>query len=148
MDADSTSDTLTLVGQNGVAITTDASTDTVTISNEGADGTVTCINFATDESGTDVGVSGVPITTSGTITLSIPEASATSTGKLTATDWSTFNSKTTCTGTVTSVGLTTGTTGTDVNVTGSPVVRIRVSVFLLVFVILALHHHRVDDRSL
>ena len=121
IEADSNADTLTFAEGTGITITTDDSTDTITISNEGADGTVTCINFATDESGTNVGVSGVPITTSGTITLSIPEASATSTGKLTATDWSTFNSKTTCTGTVTSVGLTTGTTGTDVNVSGSPV---------------------------
>ena len=121
IEADSNADTLTFAEGTGITITTDDSTDTITISNEGADGTVTCINFATDESGTNVGVSGVPITTSGTITLSIPEASATSTGKLTSTDWSTFNSKTTCTGTVTSVGLTTGTTGTDVNVSGSPV---------------------------
>ena len=120
IEADSNADTLTFAEGTGITITTDDSTDTITISNEGADGTVTCINFATDESGTNVGVSGVPITTSGTITLSIPEASATSTGKLTSTDWSTFNSKTTCTGTVTSVGLTTGTTGTDVNVSGEP----------------------------
>ena len=41
--ADSTSDTLTLVGQNGVAITTDASTDTVTI-----DGRTSYSPFTTD----------------------------------------------------------------------------------------------------
>jgi len=121
IEADSNADTLTFAEGTGITITTDASTDTVTISNEGADGTVTCIDFATNETGTDVAVSGVPITTSGTITLSIPEASATATGKLTATDWTSFNAKTTCTGTVTSIGLTTGTTGTDINVSGSPV---------------------------
>ena len=43
VDADSTSDTLTLVGQNGVAITTDASTDTVTI-----DGRTSYSPFTTD----------------------------------------------------------------------------------------------------
>jgi hypothetical protein len=41
--ADSTNDTLTLVGQNGVAITTDASTDTVTI-----DGRTSYSPFTTD----------------------------------------------------------------------------------------------------
>ena len=41
--ADSTNDTLTLVGQNGVAITTDASTDTVTI-----DGRTSYNTFTTD----------------------------------------------------------------------------------------------------
>ena len=43
VDADSTSDTLTLVGQNGVTITTDASTDTVTI-----DGRTSYSPFTTD----------------------------------------------------------------------------------------------------
>ena len=43
VDADSTSDTLTLVGQNGVAITTDASTDTITI-----DGRTSYSPFTTD----------------------------------------------------------------------------------------------------
>ena len=121
IEADSNADTLTFAEGTGITITTDASSDTVTISNEGADGTVTSIDFATNETGTNVAVTGVPITTSGTITLSIPEASATATGKLTATDWTSFNAKTTCTGTVTSVGLTTGTTGTNINVTGSPI---------------------------
>ena len=41
--ADSTNDTLTLVGQNGVSITTDASTDTVTI-----DGRTSYTTFTTD----------------------------------------------------------------------------------------------------
>ena len=43
VDADSTSDTLTLVGQNGVSITTDASSDTVTI-----DGRTSYSPFTTD----------------------------------------------------------------------------------------------------
>ena len=59
-----------------------------------------------------------PVTGSGDITLNIPDASATSRGALTSTDLSTFNSKTTCVGTVTSVGLT---SGGGLSVSGSPI---------------------------
>ena len=119
--ADNNNDSLTFEEGTGITITTNATTDTVTISNIGADGTVKSVAVATDELGTDVSVSGSPITDSGTITISIPESSATNTGKLTSTDWTTFNSKTDCIGTVTSVGAVTGTVGTDFNVTGSPI---------------------------
>jgi hypothetical protein len=58
-----------------------------------AAGTVTSVALATGTTGTDVGVTGSPITGAGTITLNIPVASATNTGKLSNTDWSTFNGK-------------------------------------------------------
>lgn len=56
-------------------------------------GTVETVNFTTGTTGTDVNVSGSPITTTGTITLNIPTASATNRGALSSTDWSTFNNK-------------------------------------------------------
>ena len=74
-------------------------------------GTVTSVAVDTDELGTDVSVSGSPITGSGTVTISIPEASAINTGKLTSTDWTTFNSKTDCVGTITGVTGTSGLCG-------------------------------------
>lgn len=78
-------------GINGQALTTDGSGNlsytTLTT------GTVTSVALATGTSGTDVGVSGSPITTSGTITFNIPTASATNRGALSTTDWSTFNNK-------------------------------------------------------
>ena len=119
--ADNNNDSVTFEEGTGITITTNDTTDTITISNIGADGTVKSVAVDTDELGTDVSVSGSPITDVGTITISIPESSATNTGKLTSTDWTTFNSKTDCVGTVTSVGAVTGTTGNDFNVTGSPI---------------------------
>lgn len=56
-------------------------------------GTVTSAGLATGTSGTDVNVSGSPITSSGNITLNIPTASGTNTGKLLNTDWTLFNNK-------------------------------------------------------
>jgi hypothetical protein len=56
-------------------------------------GTVTSAGLTTGTSGTDVNVSGSPITSSGTITLNIPTASGTNTGKLLNTDWTLFNNK-------------------------------------------------------
>ena len=119
--ADSNDDTLTFVEGTGITITTNAINDSITISNEGADGTVTEVCATTGTAGTDFAVTGSPITTNGTLTFNLPVASDTNTGKLSSTDWSTFNAKTTCTGTVTSVGALTGTTGTDFNISGSPI---------------------------
>lgn len=56
-------------------------------------GTVTSVGLSTGTTGTDVNVSGSPVTGSSSITLNIPTASATNTGKLSSTDWSTFNGK-------------------------------------------------------
>jgi hypothetical protein len=50
---------------------------------------------------------------------SIQVANSTQNGYLSSTDWNTFNSK--GSGTVTSVAIATGTTGTDINVSGSPI---------------------------
>lgn len=81
----------------------------------GGSGTVTSVSIATGTTGTNVNATGT-VTTSGTLTVNIPVASATNTGKLSSTDWSTFNSK--GSGTVTSVAaLTLGTTGTDLSST-------------------------------
>jgi len=80
----------------------------------GGSGTVTSVSIATGTTGTNVNATGT-VTTSGTLTVNIPVASATNTGKLSSTDWSTFNSK--GNGTVTSVGVT----STTLTVTGSPV---------------------------
>jgi hypothetical protein len=59
----------------------------------GGSGTVTSVALTIGTAGTDVNRTGSPITTSGTFTLNIPVASALNTGKLSNTDWSTFNNK-------------------------------------------------------
>lgn len=64
--ADSASDTLTVAAGSGVTITTDATTDTLTISATGSGGTVTSVDLT---AGTGISVSGGPITTSGSITV-------------------------------------------------------------------------------
>ena len=110
--ADNNNDTLTLVAGTGITLSTNATTDTITINSPDAGGTVTEVCATTGTSGTDFAVTGSPITTNGTLTFNLPVASATNTGKLSSTDWSTFNNKTTCTGTVTSVSGGTGLTGT------------------------------------
>ena len=69
----------------------------------GGGGTVTSVALETDTTGTDVSVTGSPITTSGTFTLNIPIASATNTGKLSSSDWTTFNNKVGGTGTATRI---------------------------------------------
>jgi hypothetical protein len=58
----------------------------------GGSGTVTSVSIATGTSGTNVNASGT-VTTAGTLTVNIPTANATNTGKLSNTDWSTFNNK-------------------------------------------------------
>ena len=58
----------------------------------GGSGTVTSVSIATGTSGTNVNATGT-VTTAGTLTVNIPVASATNTGKLSNTDWSTFNGK-------------------------------------------------------
>ena len=59
----------------------------------GGSGTVTSVALNTGTTGTDVNVSGSPITTSGTITVNIPVASAVNTGKLSSSDFTAFNNK-------------------------------------------------------
>jgi hypothetical protein len=54
---------------------------------------VTSVGITLGSTGTDVSVSGSPITTSGNITINLPTASATNRGLLSAADWTTFNNK-------------------------------------------------------
>ena len=60
---------------------------------------VTSVGITIGSTGTDVNVTGSPVTSSGNITINIPTASATNRGLLSSADWSTFNNK------VSSVGL-------------------------------------------
>jgi hypothetical protein len=111
----------------------------------GGGGGVTAVAVAAGTTGSDVNVTGSPITSSGTITVNIPIASAVNTGKLSSSDWAAFNGKQDFLvstvniktingndilgggnliiggGTVTSVAVASGTSGSDVNVTGSPI---------------------------
>ena len=81
----------------------------------GGSGTVTSVGLTVGTTGTDIAISGSPITTSGSFTLDIPTASGTNRGALSSTDWTTFNNK----GSVSSVGMSGGTTG--LTYSGSPV---------------------------
>jgi hypothetical protein len=86
----------------------------------GGSGTVTSVALTAGTSGTDVSISGSPITTSGTLVVNIPVASGSNTGKLSSTDWTTFNNKQSTilvTAPITKVGstiaITQATTSTD-----------------------------------
>jgi hypothetical protein len=61
---------------------------------------VTSVGITIGSTGTDINVTGSPVTTSGNITINIPTASATNRGLLSSSDWTSFNSK------LSSVGLT------------------------------------------
>ena len=80
-------------------------------------GTVSSVNVTLATTGTDVSFSATNNTTAPVIALSIPTASATNRGALSADDWTTFNSK--GSGSVTSVGQTF--TGGLISVAGSPI---------------------------
>ena len=60
---------------------------------------VTSVGITLGSTGTDVNVSGSPVTSSGNITINFPTASATNRGLLSSANWTTFNNK------VSSVGL-------------------------------------------
>ncbi len=61
-------------------------------------GGVTSVGLQIGTSGSNISVSNSPITSSGDITLNIPNASSTTTGRLTSSDWNTFNAKVNGTG--------------------------------------------------
>lgn len=82
--------TVVLTSGTGINVTGTYPSFTIAATNSG---TVTSVALATGTTGTDISVSGSPITSSGTITLNIPTASATNRGALSSTDWSTFNNK-------------------------------------------------------
>ena len=56
-------------------------------------GTVTSVGLTVGSTGTDVNVANSPITTSGSITLNLPTASATNRGLLSSADWAIFSAK-------------------------------------------------------
>lgn len=56
-------------------------------------GTVTSVGLISGTWGTDVNIANSPITSSGDITINIPIASSVNTGKLSSSDWTTFNNK-------------------------------------------------------
>jgi hypothetical protein len=60
---------------------------------ENVDVGVTSVGITIGSTGTDVNVTGSPVTSSGNITINIPTASATNRGLLSAADWTTFNNK-------------------------------------------------------
>ena len=72
-------------------------------------------NFAVGTSGTDFAIASA----TATHTFNLPTASATNRGALSSADWTTFNNKTSNLGTVTSVGLSSATSG--VTIGSSPV---------------------------
>ena len=103
-------------GTNGQALLTNGA-GAVSFSN-----VVTSVGLTTGTTGTDVNVSGSPVTGSGSITLNVPTASATNRGVLSPTDWTTFNNKANTaspafTGTPTAPTAATGTNTTQVATT-------------------------------
>jgi hypothetical protein len=79
---------------SGASTTNKATISSIqTYMQENLDVGVTSVGITLGSSGTDVNVTGSPITTSGNITINIPTASATNRGLLSSADWSTFNGK-------------------------------------------------------
>ena len=108
--ADSNSDTLTFAAGNNITLTTNATTDTVTITANINPGDITGVTATSPLTGGGI---------SGTVALGIQTASALQAGALSAANWTTFNNKTTNTGTVTSVDITTGAGAIQIN--GAPI---------------------------
>ena len=91
----------------------------ITINATGTGGTVTSVAALTlGTTGTDLSSTVANGTTTPVITLNVPTASAANRGALSAADWTTFNNKTSNTGTVTSVAAT---VPSFLSVSGSPI---------------------------
>jgi hypothetical protein len=65
----------------------------ISVSDVSGAGTVTSVGLSLGTTGTDVNISNSPITSSGSINLNIPTASATARGLLSIADFNTFNNK-------------------------------------------------------
>ena len=88
----------------------------------GGTGTVTSVAALTlGTAGTDLASTVANAATAPVITLNVPTASATNRGALSSTDWTTFNSKTSTAGTVTSVSSSIGGTAFTSNVTNASI---------------------------
>jgi len=86
----------------------------------GGSGTVTAVAALTlGTAGTDLTSTVADGTTTPVITLNVPTASATNRGALSSTDWTTFNNKTSTTGTVTSVSSSIAGTAFSSNITNA-----------------------------
>jgi hypothetical protein len=104
-----------VIGSNAVN-----SNEFVTLSQIGGLGTGTVTSVAAltlGTTGTDLSSTVANSTTTPVITLNVPTASATNRGALSAADWTTFNNKTSNVGTVTSVGLSSATSGVTIGST-------------------------------
>jgi hypothetical protein len=101
--------------QNGFLSSTDWTTFNNKTSNVGTVTSVAALTLGT--SGTDLSSSVANGTTTPVITLNVPTASASNRGALSAADWTTFNNKTSNLGTVTSVGLSSATSGVTIGST-------------------------------
>jgi len=110
--ADSNNDTLTFAAGNNITLSTNATTDTLTITANINPGDITGVTASAPLTGGG---------TSGDITVGISQSSDATDGYLSSADWRTFNSKTSNTGTVTSVGGTGTVSGLTLSgtVTGS-----------------------------
>jgi hypothetical protein len=94
------------------------STDgTLALTSQLTSGTVTSVGLSSATSGVTIG--STPITTSGTITIAIATATTSQNGLLSSTDWTTFNNKTSNTGTVTSVATSAPLTGGTITTSGT-----------------------------
>jgi hypothetical protein len=116
----------TVVLTSGTGISATGTYPNFTITNTApstTSGTVTSVGLSLGTTGTDAGISGSPITSSGSITLNIPSSSASNRGLLTSTDWSTFNSKQSAitfgTGVQTALGVNIGSAGAPVLFNGA-----------------------------
>ena len=86
----------------------------------GGSGTVTAVAALTlGTAGTDLASTVADGATTPVITLNVPTASATNRGALSSTDWTTFNNKTSTTGTVTSVSSSIAGTAFSSNITNA-----------------------------
>lgn len=95
--ADNNNDTLTFAAGNNITLSTNAATDTLTITANINPGDITGVTASAPLTGGG---------TSGTVTVGIQQSSGSADGYLSAADWTTFNKKSDTTGTVTSVGGT------------------------------------------